>query len=167
MNGGFPGGAVVNNPPANAGDARDAGSIPGSGRSPGVGNSNPTPVFLPGRFHGQRSRAAYNPWSSQELDATEQLNTNDLNATLHPRQSLSPPLIDSLISNASDGEDRETLWRVRSWTEDKLYASQIKLCICLFALLACKICTDKETEPNPLTLTYPNNLVIRDQKEFS
>ena len=30
---------VVNNPPANAGDARDVGSIPGSGRSPGEGNS--------------------------------------------------------------------------------------------------------------------------------
>ena len=32
---------VVKNPPANAGDARDMGSIPGLGRSPGVGNSNP------------------------------------------------------------------------------------------------------------------------------
>ena len=31
---GFPGGSVVKNAPANAGDARDAGSIPGSGRSP-------------------------------------------------------------------------------------------------------------------------------------
>ena len=32
---------VVKNPPANAGDARDMGSIPGLGRSPGVGNGNP------------------------------------------------------------------------------------------------------------------------------
>ena len=32
---------VVKNPPANTGDGRDAGSIPGSGRSPGVGNGNP------------------------------------------------------------------------------------------------------------------------------
>ena len=31
---------VVKNTPANAGDARDTGSIPGSGRSPGVGNGN-------------------------------------------------------------------------------------------------------------------------------
>ena len=31
---------VVNNPPANAGDARDVGSIPGSGKSPGEGNGN-------------------------------------------------------------------------------------------------------------------------------
>ena len=37
----FPGGAVVKNPPANARDTRDAGSIPGLGRSPGVGNDNP------------------------------------------------------------------------------------------------------------------------------
>ena len=32
---------VVKNPPANAGDLKDVGSIPGSGRSPGVGNGNP------------------------------------------------------------------------------------------------------------------------------
>ena len=38
---GFPGGSVVKNPPANAGDLRDAGSIPGLGRSPGEGNCNP------------------------------------------------------------------------------------------------------------------------------
>ena len=34
---GFPGGAVVKNPPANAGDT---GSISGSGRFPGIGNCN-------------------------------------------------------------------------------------------------------------------------------
>ena len=32
---------VVKNPPASAGDVRDVGSIPGSGRSPGEGNHNP------------------------------------------------------------------------------------------------------------------------------
>ena len=32
---------VIKNPPANAGDARDTGSIPGSGRSPGGGHGNP------------------------------------------------------------------------------------------------------------------------------
>ena len=37
----FPDGTVVKNLPANAGDARDMGSIPGSGRCPGVGNGNP------------------------------------------------------------------------------------------------------------------------------
>ena len=37
---GFPGGSVVKNPRANVGATRDAGSIPGSGRSPGGGNGN-------------------------------------------------------------------------------------------------------------------------------
>ena len=32
---------MVKNPPASAGDARDTGSIPGSGRSPEGGNGNP------------------------------------------------------------------------------------------------------------------------------
>ena len=38
---GFPGGAEVKNSPANAGNARKAGAIPGLGRSPRVGNGNP------------------------------------------------------------------------------------------------------------------------------
>ena len=38
---GFPGGAVIKNLPATAGDAGDMGSIPGLGRSPGGGNGNP------------------------------------------------------------------------------------------------------------------------------
>ena len=37
---GFPDGSVVKNPPANSGDARDVGLIPGSGRSPREGNGN-------------------------------------------------------------------------------------------------------------------------------
>ena len=38
---GFPGGSVVKNPPANAGDIGDSGLIPGWGRSPGLRNGNP------------------------------------------------------------------------------------------------------------------------------
>ena len=38
---GFPGGSLVKNLPANAGDARDSGLIPGWRRSTGGGNSNP------------------------------------------------------------------------------------------------------------------------------
>ena len=38
---GFPGGASGKEPPANAGDLRDAGLIPGLRRSPGEGNGNP------------------------------------------------------------------------------------------------------------------------------
>ena len=38
--GGFPGGPVVKNPPANAGDSRDTGSNPWVGKIPGEGNGN-------------------------------------------------------------------------------------------------------------------------------
>ena len=37
----FPGGTIVKNPPANAGDTKDTSLIPGSGRFPGIGNGNP------------------------------------------------------------------------------------------------------------------------------
>ena len=37
---------VVKNPPANAGDIRDAGSIPGSGRSPGGGHDTHSRVLV-------------------------------------------------------------------------------------------------------------------------
>ena len=49
-------------PPDNAGDMRDAGSIPGLGRSPGGGHGNPLQYFLPGESHGQRSMVGYSPW---------------------------------------------------------------------------------------------------------
>ena len=36
-----------------------------------------TPVFFPGRSHGQRSLVGYSPWGRTELDTTEQLNTTN------------------------------------------------------------------------------------------
>ena len=67
---GFPGGSVVKNPPANAGDARDAGSIPGSERSPGVGNGNllqysclENPM--------DRGLVSYSPGDHKESDMTD------------------------------------------------------------------------------------------------
>ena len=33
----------------------------------------PIPVFLPGKFHGQRNLASYSPWGRKELDETDQL----------------------------------------------------------------------------------------------
>ena len=67
---GFPRDAVVKNPPANAGDT---GSIPGSGRFPWRRKWQPTPVFLLGKFHGQRSVVGYSPRGRKKLDTTEQL----------------------------------------------------------------------------------------------
>ena len=59
---------MVNNPPANAGDVRDTGSIPGLGRPPERGNGKPTPVFLPGESYGQKS---YGSKGRRELGMTE------------------------------------------------------------------------------------------------
>ena len=50
---GFPGGAMVKNPPDDAGDARDTGSNSGSGRSPGGGNGNPLQYSCLKMPHGQ------------------------------------------------------------------------------------------------------------------
>ena len=55
---------VVKNSPANEGDARGAGSIPGSERSPRVRNDNP--VFLSRKFHGQRSLEDYHGTSKSQ-----------------------------------------------------------------------------------------------------
>ena len=52
---------VVKNLPANAGDIRDVGSVPGSGRSPGGGPLQPTLVFLLGESHGQKNLEGYSP----------------------------------------------------------------------------------------------------------
>ena len=57
---GFPGGSVVKNPPTNAGDVRDSGSVPGSRRSPGGGQGSPL-VSLPGESHGERDLMVYSP----------------------------------------------------------------------------------------------------------
>ena len=54
-------------------NAEDPSSIPGSGRSPGQRNDNPTPVFLPEGFHKQRTLLGYSPWGHKQMDTTEQL----------------------------------------------------------------------------------------------
>ena len=64
---GFPGGSVVKDPPANAGDA---GSIPGSGRSPGGGHGNPLQYSCRGESHGRRDLAGYSPWGCKESEMT-------------------------------------------------------------------------------------------------
>ena len=52
---GFPDGSVGKESACNAKDTGDADWIPGWGRCPGGGRWQPTPVFLPEIFHGQRS----------------------------------------------------------------------------------------------------------------
>ena len=63
------------NPPDSSGDNGDSGSIPGLGRYPGVGNWQPTPLFLPGKFHGQRSLVGFSSWDPKELVTTDYTHT--------------------------------------------------------------------------------------------
>ena len=46
---------------------------PWVGKIPWRRNWQPTPVFLPGEFHRQRSLAGYSSWGGKELDTTNQL----------------------------------------------------------------------------------------------
>ena len=63
---GFPGGSVVKNPPASAGDTRDAGLIPGSGRSPAGRNVNPLQYsYLENPMDRGAWRAQSVGWQSQ------------------------------------------------------------------------------------------------------
>ena len=52
---------VVKNPPASAGDVKDMDSIPGLGRSPQGGLSNPLQYSCLENPHGQRSLVGYSP----------------------------------------------------------------------------------------------------------
>ena len=46
-------------------NAGDMGSIPGSGKIPWRKKWQPTPVFLTGKCHGQRSLMGYSPWGGK------------------------------------------------------------------------------------------------------
>ena len=56
----------------------DLGSIPGLGKISWRRKWQPTPIFLPGKSHGQRSLVGYSPWGRKESDTTEQLNLSEL-----------------------------------------------------------------------------------------
>ena len=71
---------VVKKPPANGGDIRDKGWIPGWGRSPGGGDGNP--LQRTGEPQGQRSMAGYSPWSCKESNMTGQLNMIKMHLSL-------------------------------------------------------------------------------------
>ena len=62
---------MVKNLPANAGDVRDMGSIPGLGRSPGGGHGNPLQCSYLENPQGQRSLVGYSPQGHKESDTTE------------------------------------------------------------------------------------------------
>ena len=62
---------VVKNPPANSGDAREVGSIPGWRRSSGGGNGNPLQYSCLENSMERRGLVGYGPWGCKESDKTE------------------------------------------------------------------------------------------------
>ena len=70
---GFPGGSMVKNLPGNAGNAR---KDPWVRKIPWRRKWQPTPVFLPGKSHRQRSLAGYSSQGCQESDITERTRTH-------------------------------------------------------------------------------------------
>ena len=81
---------VVKHLPANAGDTRDMGLIPGSGRSPGVGNGNPLQYACLENPYGQRSLASYRPWGHKESDMTERTHIHTHQPTSQMRKMSLP-----------------------------------------------------------------------------
>ena len=65
--GGFPGGSDGTEP------SERPLFDPWVGKIPWRRRWQPTPVFLPGEFHGQRSLTGYSPWGCKESDTNEQL----------------------------------------------------------------------------------------------
>ena len=70
----IPGDTVLKNPPANAGDKRDTGLIPGSGRSSGGGNGNASSI-LTWRITWAEEPGGLRPWGCKEPKMTEVTNT--------------------------------------------------------------------------------------------
>ena len=72
---GFPGGTVVKNPPANAGNARDMGLIPGSKRSPVIGNGN---LLWYSFLENSMDRGAWQAlWDHKELSMTKHVHMDN------------------------------------------------------------------------------------------
>ena len=75
------GASQVKNPPPSAGDLRDLGLIPGSGRSPG-------------ESHGQRALAGYGPWGHKGSETSE--------TTQHSTEQ--SRMTDAMLQGSEDGQ---------------------------------------------------------------
>ena len=67
---------MVKNPPVCVGDEREHRFDPWTGKISWRRKWQPTPVFLPGKSHGQRSLAGYSPWGRKESGTTECAHTD-------------------------------------------------------------------------------------------
>ena len=66
---------MVKNTPANAGHTRDTGSVPLVRKISWSRKWQYAPIFLPEKFHGQKTLMSYSPWGYKELDMTKHTHT--------------------------------------------------------------------------------------------
>ena len=86
----FPGGTNDKQPASQCGRRRRHGFNPWVGEIPWRRKWQPTPVFLAGKFHGQRSPMGYSPLGHKESDPTKRLNTHALKGPRSSEYCLSP-----------------------------------------------------------------------------
>ena len=112
---GFPGGSDGKESACNVGHL---GSIPGLGRSPGGGHSNPLQCSCLENPHGQRSLAGYSPRGCTELDTTVWLSTAQGSAD---RQAWGMGWRKRIVSklmwcpHGTSGKDPACQWRRHKW----------------------------------------------------
>ena len=109
----------------------------------------PTPVLLPGKFHGQRSLVGYSPWGCKESDTTERLHS-----LTHPPFSQSGALASNLHSWGGAGSNMWSspkVWDNFHVMKNKMFSlTNIILVSLLFApsiYLDLKVISYKETQP--------------------
>ena len=105
---GFPGSSMGQEPAGNAGDTGDVSSIPGSGRSPGGGCSNPLQYSCLENPMDKRSLEGYSPWGHKESDTIEVIEQTCLHAEVvldldHRDEPLYPRAVFSNSYSGSPG----------------------------------------------------------------
>ena len=119
----------------------------------------PTPVLLPGKFHGWRSLVGYSPWGRKELDTTERLH-------FMPLKSYSQPLIES-SKNAKVGSFLGDTGHLGGWLWLQCSLIDLPIFLELYNKLGCfhliflhssQICTMfwplSQTSPSPAFAVY-------------
>ena len=70
----------------------------------------PTPVFLPGEFHGQRSLVDYSPWGRKESDTAERLSLYRLQSVFAIYSCLENPLDKGTLRTTVHGVAKSQTW---------------------------------------------------------
>ena len=104
---------------ASAGDARDEGLI-SERKIPWRRKWQPAPVFLPGKFHRQRSLAGYSPWGRIELDMTKLLSAYILQEyfLILFKDFSNQKNMNTIVLNSKYGKEDETSHKCILWNKN-------------------------------------------------